>query len=58
MLALFGSHRESDNPWLLRLLSQMVLALQLEGSPKHSVWEWIKKVAGHYLNAAIVIVTM
>ena len=58
MLALFGSHRESDNPWLLRLLSQMVLALQLEGSPKHSVWEWTKTVAGHYLNAAIVIVTM
>ena len=36
----------------------MVLALQLEGRPKHSVWEWIKKVASHYLNAAIVLVTM
>ena len=28
------------------------------GQPKHSVWEWIKKVASHYLNAAIVLVTM
>ena len=58
MLASFGSHRKNDSPWLLRLLSQMVLALQLEGRPKHSVWEWIKKVASHYLNAAIVLVTM
>ena len=28
------------------------------GQPKRLVWEWIKTVAGHYLNAAIVIVTM